>query len=54
MVGNSHPTVIGAEQAASTGLIESMPEGGAGAIASRGEASGEELLDYAAIESGTD
>ena len=54
MVGSSHPTMIGAAQAASTGLIESMPEGGAGTIASRGEASREELLDYAAMESGTD
>ncbi|WP_026931035.1 argininosuccinate synthase [Glycomyces tenuis] len=54
MVGSSHPTMIGAAQAASTGLIESMPEGGAGTIASRGEAPGGEWLDHAAMESGTD
>ncbi|MFI9585586.1 argininosuccinate synthase [Streptomyces sp. NPDC052236] len=55
MVGSSHPTMIGAAQAASTGLIGAMPKGGAAAIASRGEASGDdELLDHAAMESGTD
>jgi argininosuccinate synthase len=31
-----------------------MPEGGAEAIASRGEVSGNELLDHVAMESGTD
>ena len=49
---------IGAAQAASTGLIGTMPrcrEGGAEAIASRGEVPDEEeLLDRAAMESGTD
>ncbi len=55
MVGDSsHPTSIGAAQAASTGLIGAMPEGGAETIASRGEGSGDDLLDYAAMESGTD
>src|SRR5690606_36236465 len=54
MVGSSHPTMIGAAQAASTGLIESMPEGGARTIASRGEAPGGELLDHVAMESGVD
>jgi argininosuccinate synthase len=55
MVGNPHPTLIGAAQAASTGLIGSMPKGGAEAIASRGEVPGDdELLDHAAMESGTD
>lgn len=47
--------IIGAAQAASTGLIGAMPEGGASAIASRGTVSGDdELLDHAAMESGTD
>ncbi|GHH65321.1 argininosuccinate synthase [Streptosporangium violaceochromogenes] len=55
MVGSAPPTLIGAAQAASTGLIGAMPEGGAEAIASRGEASGDdELLDQAAMEAGTD
>lgn len=44
--------MIGAAQAASTGLIGAMPEGGASAIASRGEASSEELLDDVALEPG--
>lgn len=48
-------TAIGAAQAAATGLIGSMPEGGAEAIASRGEVSEDDaLLDRAAMESGTD
>ncbi|CAM5608304.1 Argininosuccinate synthase [Streptomyces fumanus] len=51
----SESPAIGAAQAAATGLIGSMPEGGAEAIASRGEVSGDdELLDRAAMESGTD
>lgn len=55
MVGDSsHPTSIGAAQAASTGLIGAMPEGGAETIASRGQGSEDDLLDYAAMESGTD
>ncbi len=54
MVGSGHPILIGAAQAASTGLIGPMPEGGAEAIASRGKAPHDELLDRAAIESGTD
>ncbi|MFC4337025.1 argininosuccinate synthase [Salininema proteolyticum] len=46
---------IGAAQAASTGLIGAMDSGGAVAIASRGEAPGqEEFLDAAAMESGND
>ena len=46
---------IGAAQAASTGLIGAMDSGGAQAIASRGRVSAdEELLDRAAMESGTD
>ncbi|HET8599779.1 MAG TPA: argininosuccinate synthase, partial [Segeticoccus sp.] len=55
MVGSSHPALIGAAQAASTGLIGTMPAGAANAIASRGRASAEdELLDRAAMEFGTD
>jgi len=54
MVGTSHPTSIGAAQAAATGLIGAMPEGGAEAIASRGQASGDDWLDHVAMESGTD
>jgi argininosuccinate synthase len=55
MVGSSHPASISAAQAASTALIGTMLEGGAEAIASRGKSSGgDELLDHAAMESGTD
>jgi argininosuccinate synthase len=55
MVGDSHPALIGAAQAASTGLIGAMDAGGAQAIASRGQDSGDaEVLDRAALESGTD
>nr|BAA00691.1 argininosuccinate synthetase [Streptomyces coelicolor A3(2)] len=53
-IGTANPP-IGAAQAAATGLIGAMPEGGAQAIASRGEVSADdELLDRAAMESGTD
>jgi argininosuccinate synthase len=55
MVGGVAPASIGAAQAASTGLIGAMAAGGAQAIASRGAVSEEdELLDRAAMESGTD
>jgi argininosuccinate synthase len=55
MVGTIHPALIGAAQAASTGLIGAMPQGGAEAIASRGKVSGDdEMLDRAAMEFGTD
>ncbi|WP_448618768.1 argininosuccinate synthase [Geodermatophilus sp. URMC 65] len=55
MVGSGHPQLIGAAQAASTGLIGAMDAGGAEAIASRGTvAADEQLLDRAAMESGTD
>ncbi len=55
MVGNERPALVGAAQAAATGLIGAMPEGGAEAIAARGARGGdEELLDRAAMESGTD
>jgi argininosuccinate synthase len=57
LIGTGSPT-IGASQAAATGLIGTMPElpeGGAEAIASRGEVSEDEaLLDRAAMEFGTD
>ncbi|MEV5571319.1 argininosuccinate synthase [Spirillospora sp. NPDC052269] len=52
VVGSSHPAIPGG---ASTALIGAMPEGGAESIASRGEApGGDELLDSAAMEFGTD
>ncbi|MFJ9862775.1 argininosuccinate synthase [Streptomyces sp. NPDC101165] len=55
LVGTDHPAPIGAAQAASTGLIGAMDQGGAEVIASRGEAADEEtMLDRAAMESGTD
>ncbi|TNY35514.1 argininosuccinate synthase [Thermomonospora catenispora] len=57
IVGAPHPALIGgAAQTATTRLIDKLPEGGAEAIASRGKAPGQddELLDHAAIESGTD
>ncbi|GAB3881651.1 hypothetical protein GCM10029964_038080 [Kibdelosporangium lantanae] len=55
MVGSEHTTLIGPPPPASTELIGALPEGGADAIASRGEVpEGEELLDNAAMEAGTD
>ena len=55
MVGGSVQAAIGAAQAASTGLIDASIQGGAEAIASRGQVSEhDELLDRAAMESGTD
>jgi argininosuccinate synthase len=55
MVGGSTPAAIGAAQAASTGLIDASEAGGAETIASRGRVSAhDELLDRAAMESGTD
>jgi argininosuccinate synthase len=56
MVGSPHPMLVGAAQVASTGLIGAMPEGGAEAIAARGNGVGEDdsLLDQAAMEAGTD
>ncbi len=44
----------GTAAAAPAALIGALPRGGAQAIASRGTAPGDELLDHAAIESGTD
>jgi argininosuccinate synthase len=53
MIGSAHAELLGAE--AQTGLIGEMPRGGADAIASRGEVNpDDELLDRAAMESGTD
>ena len=55
LVGGTTHVSIGAAQAASTGLIDVTEEGGAEAIASRGQVSpNDELLDRAAMESGTD
>ena len=51
MVGTAHAVLIGT----GAGLVGEMPRGGAEAIASRGEvATEDELLDRAAMESGTD
>ena len=46
--------LTGAAYAAPAELIGAMPEGGAEAIASRGTVPHDELLDHAAMESGTD
>jgi argininosuccinate synthase len=55
MVGSAQPALIGAAQAAAAGLIGAMPQGGAEAIDSRGRVEeDDELLDRAAMESGTD
>jgi len=55
MFGRTRPALTGAEQAGPTGLIGVMPEGGAEAIASRGQVpADDELLDHAALESGND
>ena len=54
MIGTTN-SLTGASQAAATGLIGAMPEGGAAAIVAGGaSAEGQELLDDAAMESGTD
>ncbi|RBQ16870.1 argininosuccinate synthase [Spongiactinospora rosea] len=55
MIGTNHPALLDVPKAVPTGLIGEIPEGGAEAIASRGEAPAEEvLLDRAAMEAGTD
>jgi argininosuccinate synthase len=56
MFGGGHAALIGAGPDAATPgeLIGAMPLGGAEAIASAGQASDGELLDRAAMESGTD
>ena len=53
MIGSAHAELLGA--GSDTNLIGEMPEGGADAIASRGEVDADdELLDRAAMEFGTD
>jgi argininosuccinate synthase len=53
MIGSAHAQLIGTTSR--TELVGEMPPGGAGAIASRGEADiDDEPLDRAAMESGTD
>jgi len=52
MVGTTHAQLIGTPTR--TKLVGDLPEGGAQAIASRGQVDGDELLDRAAMESGTD
>ncbi|QFZ21249.1 argininosuccinate synthase [Saccharothrix syringae] len=54
LVGSRHSSLISAARVAPTKLIGSMPEGGAEAIASRGRAVDDELLDHAALEAGND
>jgi argininosuccinate synthase len=59
ILGGPHPagpgtTAAGTAAAAPAALIGALPQGGAQAIASRGTAPGDELLDHAAMESGTD
>jgi argininosuccinate synthase len=54
MVGSRQSTLISAAEVASTKLIGAMPDGGAEAIASRGEVAHDELLDHAALEAGND
>ncbi|MFD8559892.1 hypothetical protein ACFV1N_21645 [Streptosporangium canum] len=53
MVGTPHPALIGAVR--TTSLIAFLPEGGAGAIASRGKSPDyDEPLDHTTMEFGTD
>jgi argininosuccinate synthase len=54
ILGSPHPALADAAQAAPARLIGAMSEGGAEAIASRGSVPADELLDHAAMESGTD
>jgi argininosuccinate synthase len=54
MIGSAHPALAPVAPASPTELIGAMPEGGAEAIASRGEVPEGELLDQAAMEAGTD
>jgi argininosuccinate synthase len=54
MVGSRQTALINTTQVASTELIGTMPDGGAEAIASRGEVADDELLDRAAFEAGND
>jgi argininosuccinate synthase len=53
--GGGERAAIGAAQAAATGLIGALSQGGAEAIASRGAPAGDdEWLDRAAMEAGND
>jgi argininosuccinate synthase len=54
MLGGPHPALTGVPESSPAALISEVTEGGAEAIASRGEAAGGELLDAAAMEAGTD
>jgi argininosuccinate synthase len=54
MFGGGHAALIGAGGIGTADLIGAMPQGGAEAIASAGEVPDDELLDRAAMESGTD
>jgi argininosuccinate synthase len=57
MFGGGHAALIGAGSGPVTSpaeLIGTMPHGGAEAIASAGQVPDDELLDRAAMESGTD
>ena len=54
LIGSPQPALAGTAQAAPAALIGDMPEGGAEAIASGGSVPADELLDHAAMESGTD
>jgi argininosuccinate synthase len=54
ILGSPHPALTGSARTAPAELIGALPQGGAEAIASRGQIPGDELLDRAAMESGTD
>jgi argininosuccinate synthase len=54
MFGGGHAALIGAPMPSPGELIGAMPQGGAEAIASAGQVHEDELLDRAAMESGTD
>jgi len=54
-VDDPHPALVGAAPVTASKLIGTLPAGGAEAIASGGgTGAGDELLDSAAMESGTD
>jgi argininosuccinate synthase len=54
MFGGGHAALVGTTGTGAADLIGAMPAGGAEAIASAGEVPDDELLDRAAMESGTD
>jgi argininosuccinate synthase len=54
MFGGGHAALVGAPVSSPGELIGAMPHGGAEAIASAGQVPDDELLDRAAMESGTD